>query len=108
VELVWSRVSVEDGKLHADIGRATALQLPCKETDRRWAQVTPQWPIVHAQLHGVTRDQFMARHRANHLNVAYAPSEETANKALAAKAIMMAEMGITVHLCGTCLSIRFQ
>lgn len=107
-ELVWSRVFVEDGKLHADIGRATVLQLPREETDRRWAQVTPQWPIVHAQLHGVTRDQFMGRHRANHLNVAYVPSEETANKALAAKAIMMAEMGIAVHLCGTCLSNRFQ
>jgi hypothetical protein len=107
-ELVWSRVFVEAGKLHADIGRATALQLPREETDRRWAQVTPQWPIVHARLHGVTRDQFMARHRANHLNVAYAPSEETANKALAAKAIMMAEMGITVHLCGAGLNNRHQ
>jgi hypothetical protein len=107
-ELVWSRIFVEDGKLHADIGRATALQLPREETDRRWALVTPQWPIVHARLHGVTCDQFMARHRANHLNVAYAPSEETANKALAAKAMMMAEMGIAVHLCGTCLNNRSQ
>jgi hypothetical protein len=107
-ELVWSRVFVEAGKLHADIGRATALQLPREETDRRWAQVTPQWPILHAQLHGVTRDQFMARHRANHLNVVYAPCAETANKALAAKATMMAEMGIAVHLCGTCLNNRHQ
>jgi hypothetical protein len=107
-ELVWSRVFLEAGKLHVDIGRATALQLPGEETNRRWAQVTPQWPIVHARLHGVTRDQFMARHRANHLNVAYATSEETANKALAAKAIMMAEMGITVHLCGGCLDNRHQ
>jgi hypothetical protein len=107
-ELVWSRVFVEAGKLHADIGRATVLQLPHQETDRRWAQVTPQWPIVHAKLHGVTRDQFMARHRANHLNVAYAPNEEMANKALAAKAIMMAEMGIAVHLCGTCLNCLHQ
>ena len=78
------------------------------ETDRRWALVTPQWPIVHARLHGVTRDQFIARHRANHLNLTYAPSVETANKALAAKAIMMSEMGIKVHLCGTCLNNRFQ
>jgi hypothetical protein len=107
-KLVWSRIFVEDGRLHADIGRATALELPREETDRRWAQVTPQWPIVHARLHGVTRDQFMARHRANHLNVAYAPSEETANKALAAKAMMMAEMGITVHLCGTCMNNHSQ
>jgi hypothetical protein len=107
-ELIWSRVFIEAGKLHADIGRATALQLPREETDRRWAQVTPQWPIVHARLHGVTRDQFMARHKANHLNVVYAPCEETANKALASKAIMMTEMGIAVHLCGTCLNNRHQ
>ena len=73
-ELVWSRVFVEAGKLHADIGRATALRLPQEETDRRWSQVTSQWPIVHARLHGITRDQFMARHRANHLNVAYVPA----------------------------------
>lgn len=45
-----------------------------EETDRRWSQVTSQWPIVHARLHGITRDQFMARHRANHLNVAYVPA----------------------------------
>ena len=31
----------------------------------------PQWPIMHAVLHGVTRDQMMARHRANHIQVAY-------------------------------------
>jgi hypothetical protein len=99
-ELVWSRVFVEGGALHADIGRATVVQLPQEETDRRWAQVTPQWPIINARLHGVTRDQFMARHRANHLNVAYAPSAEIANKALAAKAAMFAELGIRVHLSG--------
>ena len=34
---------------------------------------TPQWPIMHAMLHGVSRDQLMARHQANHVNVAYAP-----------------------------------
>jgi hypothetical protein len=42
----------------------------------------------------------MARHRANHVNVAYAPSAEMADKALATKAAMLAELGITVHLCG--------
>jgi hypothetical protein len=99
-EMVWSRVFVENGALHADIGRATALELTHEETDRRWAQVTPQWPIVHARLHGVTRDQFMGRHRANHLNLAYAPSQEVADNALVAKVVMMAEMGIKVHLCG--------
>ena len=99
-EIVWSRVFVMDGGLHADLGRATVVELPRQETERRWQATTPQWPIMHAVLHGVTRDQMMARHKANHLNVAYAPSAEMADKALAAKAAMLAEMGIAVHLCG--------
>jgi hypothetical protein len=98
--VVWSRVFVEGGKLHVDLGRATAIELPTEETDRRWNAVTTQWPIMHVLLHGITRDQFMARHRANHLNVAYAPTSQIADQALAAKAAMMTEMGIAVHLCG--------
>ena len=42
----------------------------------------------------------MARHRANHINIAYAPSAEAADKALATKAAMLAELGVKVHLCG--------
>jgi len=99
-EIVWSRVFVMDGKLHVDMGRATAVELPEEETNRRWEETTPQWPIMHAVLHGITRDQMMARHKANHINVAYAPSTEDADKALAAKAAMLNEMGIEVHLCG--------
>jgi hypothetical protein len=98
--VVWSRVFVEGGALHVDLGRATAIELPAAETERRLKSVTPQWPIMHTLLHGITRDQFMARHRANHLNVAYAPTSQVADQALAAKAAMMAEMGIQVHLCG--------
>ena len=99
-EVVWSRVFVEGGKLHADLGRATAVPLPAEETERRWRETTSQWPIMHAVLHGVSQNQMMARHRANHLNVAYAPSAEVADKALATKAAMLAELGIAVHLCG--------
>jgi hypothetical protein len=99
-EVVWSRVFVMGGALHADLGRATAVRLPPEETERRWQATTPQWPIMHAVLHGVTRDQMMARHKANHLSVAYAPSAEAADRALAAKAAMLAEMGVQVHLCG--------
>ena len=98
--VVWSRVFVEGGELHADIGRATAIELPMEETMRRWKETTSQWPIMHAVLHGITRDQFMGRHRANHLNVAYAPSAAIADKALATKAVMMNEVGIHVHRCG--------
>jgi hypothetical protein len=99
--IVWSRVFVEGGKVHADLGLADAITLPAAETERRWKSVTPQWPIMHVRLRGVTQNQFMARHHANHVNVAYAPDAETAEKALAAKAAMMAEMGIDVSLCGT-------
>ncbi|MEO6982270.1 MAG: fucose isomerase, partial [Edaphobacter sp.] len=98
--LVWSRIFVKDGELHADLGQATAIELPEAETERRWKAVTPQWPIMHVLLHGVNRDQFMARHHANHVNVAYAPTKEVAAKAFAAKASMMAELGIRVHVCG--------
>lgn len=99
-EVVWSRVFVQGGELHVDIGRATALELPPEETERRSRATTYAWPIRHAVLHGVSRDQFMARHKANHLNVAYAPDADTADKALVAKAAFFAELGVHVHLCG--------
>jgi hypothetical protein len=99
-EIVWSRVFIMDGALHADIGRATAVALPEAELERRWQASTPQWPMMNAVLHGVSRDQMMARHKANHLNVAYAPSADAADKALAAKAAMFRTLGVQVHLCG--------
>ena len=98
--VVWSRVFVEGGQVHVDMGRATAIELPAEETARRWQATTPQWPIMHVILHGVSRDQFMARHHANHVNVAYAPDDDAADRALAAKAAMFAELGVRVHLCG--------
>lgn len=99
-EVVWSRVFIMDGALHADLGRASAVALPDAETERRSQATNPEWPIMHAVLHGITRDQFMARHKANHLNVAYAPDAETADRALAAKAAMLEALGVQVHLCG--------
>jgi hypothetical protein len=99
-EIVWSRVFVEGGELHVDMGRASVVKLPKKETERRWKLTTPQWPIMHAVLHGVTRDQMMARHKANHIQVAYGNDTTSADKALAAKAAMFAALGVKVHLCG--------
>jgi len=99
-DVVWSRVFVEGGRLHVDLGRATAVALPAEETRRRSEATTPAWPIMHAVLHGTSRDQFMARHRANHLNVAYAPDAGTADKALLAKAALFDALGVAVHLCG--------
>ena len=99
-EVVWSRVYVEGGSLNVDMGRATAISLPEEETNRRWKEVTSQWPIMHVLVHGVDQNQFMARHPSNHVNVAYAPTSEEADRALAAKATMFHQMGIQVHLCG--------
>jgi hypothetical protein len=99
-EVVWSRVYIAAGALHIDLGRVTAVSLPPEETERRWQATNPEWPVMHAVIHGVTRDQFMARHKANHLNVAYAPDAETADKALLAKAALFAKLGVQVHLCG--------
>ncbi|HYO87485.1 MAG TPA: hypothetical protein VER79_02495, partial [Candidatus Limnocylindrales bacterium] len=99
-EIVWSRVFVMNGVLHADIGRASVVELPQAETERRWSLTTPQWPIMHAVLHGVTRDQMMGRHKANHVQVVYAPDAEAADRALAAKAAMLLAMGVQVHTCG--------
>ncbi len=98
--IVWSRVFVMDGKLHCDIGVARVVKLPERETERRWQETTPQWPIMHAVLSGVSRDQMMARHKANHIQVVYAPNEAQANRAARIKAAAMAELGLKVHFCG--------
>lgn len=100
-EIVWSRVFVEDDALHMDIGRGAAVALPDEEVQRRWQSTDPTWPMMNAVLYGVSRDQMMARHRANHIQVAYAPDAESANRALAAKVSMMQALGVHVHLCGT-------
>lgn len=99
-EVVWSRVFVENGALKADLGLAKAVELPREETERRWRITTPQWPIMHAVLQGVSRDQMMGRHKANHIQVAYAPDAEAANLALATKAVMFRELGLEVSVCG--------
>ena len=71
---MWSRVYIEQGRLKADFGRANVIDLPKEEVERRWSVTTSQWPIMNAVLSGVTRDQMMARHKANHIQVAYAES----------------------------------
>ncbi|MEM9589664.1 MAG: fucose isomerase, partial [Planctomycetota bacterium] len=99
-EVVWSRIFVEDDRLKMDLGRATSIELPLEETERRWNCTTPQWPIMHAVLHGVDRNQMMARHKANHIQVAYANSAVEADEAMYAKAVAAAELGMEVSLCG--------
>ena len=99
-EIVWSRVYIAESKLNVDIGRATVISLPEEESQRRKDETNPEWPIAHVVLHGVSRDQFMARHKANHAQIVYAPDAETADKALRAKAAFFRRLGVDVFLCG--------
>jgi hypothetical protein len=98
--VVWSRVFVEGGRLKFDTGLAEVVSLPQQETEERWSLTTPQWPIMHAVLQGITRDQMMARHPSNHIQVAYARDKAGARRALMAKAVAMRELGLEVSVCG--------
>ncbi len=102
--IVWSRVFIEDGQdgyaLKFDTGLGEVVSLPDAETQDRLDLTTSQWPIMHAVLKGITRDQMMARHKANHIQVAYAPTLDMARQALYAKAAAMNELGLDVSLCG--------
>jgi hypothetical protein len=100
-EIVWSRIYVADDALHMDIGRAKVVRLPPSETERRWQATTPQWPIMHAVTYGVSRDQMMAKHKSNHIQVAYAHNADAADQCLVAKAAMAAALGLQVNVCGT-------
>jgi hypothetical protein len=100
-EIVWSRVFIEDDRLKMDVGRAGVVELPREETERRWRLTTPQWPIMHAVTYGVSRDQMMARHKSNHIQVVYANTAAEADAAALAKAAMAAALGMEVAICGT-------
>ncbi len=99
-EIVWSRIYVKKDRLLADLGRATVVDLPRAEVERRWNETTPQWPMMNAVLHGVSRNQMMGRHKANHIQVAYGKDAATADQALWAKAAAFQGLGIEVFLCG--------
>lgn len=99
-ELIWSRIFVADGRLHMDIGRGQAVSLSQEETARRSQATNPEWPIMHAVLTGVDRNAMMARHKANHIQVAYANSTKDADSAMWTKAALAAEFGIRVNICG--------
>ena len=36
------KIYVEGGQVHVDLGRATAVELPAEETERRWQAITRQ------------------------------------------------------------------
>ena len=98
--IVWSRIFVDGGELCYDTGLGEIVELPQAETEDRWKLSTPQWPIMHTILPGISRDEMMARHKANHIQVVYAPDKEGAKKGLYAKAAAMRELGMKVSICG--------
>ncbi len=98
--VVWSRIFVQGGKLNCDLGLGESVELPEEETQERWRLTTSEWPMMHLVMKDVTRDQFMARHKANHIQVVYVPDKANARKALYAKAAAVNELGIKVALCG--------
>ena len=104
-EIVWSRIWIDNvqghEKLCMDIGRAEVVTLPEEETRRRLESTTKQWPIMHAVTYGISRDQMMARHKANHIQVAYAKDAAGADKAALTKAAVARALGIEVNFCGT-------
>jgi len=100
-EIVWSRIYIDKRGLNMDIGRGGVVELPRHETERRWQSTTWQWPIMHAVTYGVSRDQMMAKHKANHIHVVYATDAKAADQCLIAKAAMADALGIRVNLCGT-------
>lgn len=103
-EIVWSRIYVRPDGLSMDIGRGTVVALTDIETERRRNGTTPQWPIMHCVLHGVTRDQMMAKHQSNHIQVVYAIDSEAADRCLEVRAAVAAMLGIDVNLCGVNIS----
>ena len=98
--VVWSRIFVANNRLNCDIGLGEAIIVPDEIAQDNWKQTTEQWPMMHLVMRGITRDQFMARHKANHIQVVYAPDEEHARRALFAKAAAMNELNIEVSFCG--------
>jgi len=98
--IVWSRVFISQGVLRCDLGLGTVVSLPPEETQERLDLTSPQWPIMHAVLHHITRDQMMARHKANHIQVVYAPDAASAREGLYAKAAALQTLGLEVFLCG--------
>ena len=100
-EIVWSRIYIADNRLNIDLGRGEAISLPESETQRRLDATTPVWPIMHGVTYGVSRDQMMAKHQANHIQVVYANDVSSADQAMWTKAAMAHALGMQVNVCGT-------
>ncbi|SEK51892.1 hypothetical protein [Pacificibacter marinus] len=99
-DIIWSRIFVSNGALHMDIGRGQAVRLSEAEERARADGTNKEWPMMNAVLTGVSRNQMMARHKANHIQVVYAHSAKDADRAMYARAKLAQELGMQVTICG--------
>lgn len=99
-KIVWSRVYAENNELWCDIGTGRCVELPEADVDRLWKLTDPQWPVMHGVLDGVSRDQMMAKHKANHIQVVYVDGDFDVRKAAEIKAATFVSLGINVNFCG--------
>lgn len=99
-EIIWSRIYLEDSQIKMDIGRGQAVDLPENEAERRSKATTYEWPIMHAVLNGVSRDQMMGRHKANHIQVVYARDAAEADRATNMRIALAQSLGIEVFRVG--------
>jgi len=98
-EVVWSRVFTQDGKLQVDMGRGTAIELPAAETERRWREVTYQWPSCTLCCTASTRTTHGAAPIEPRQHCICADCR-SCDRALQVKATMLSKLGLAVHLCG--------
>ncbi len=98
--IIWSRIYIANNCLNMDLGLGEVVTLAPEETQRRLDATTPVWPIMHAVLDGISRDQMMAQHKSNHIQVSYAHDRAAAMEVLQAKGSCAQAMGMRVHVCG--------
>ena len=55
---------------------------------------------MHGVLDGVSRDQLMAKHKANHIQVVYVDGDYDVRKAAEIKATTLVNLGVKVNFCG--------
>ena len=82
--IVWSRVFVMDGKLHCDLGVAEVVA--CRKKKPNAAGAKPRRNGQSCmRCSRISRDQMMARHKSNHIQVVYAPNAKQAHRACRSK-----------------------
>jgi hypothetical protein len=99
-KIVWSRIYIQDDELWCDIGTGRCVELPDSEVNRLWELTDPQWPVMHGVLDGVSRDQLMAKHKANHIQVVYVDGDYDVRRAAEIKAATLVNLGVKVNFCG--------